>query len=74
MVKRFEPFPVEESQEAYRQYFNSLLRDNAMHQLGVGTTHTMHSVIIVSSSPVRLHVTDFYMDIVHDDVFVFCKH
>ncbi|MEM5769143.1 MAG: alpha/beta hydrolase, partial [Bacillota bacterium] len=45
MVKKFESYPILTSDEAYGQYFTSSLRDNAMHELGVGTTHNMSSVI-----------------------------
>lgn len=45
MVKRFEEFPIRESDEAYETYFTSMLRDTAMHELGVGTTRDMKSVI-----------------------------
>lgn len=31
--------------QAYRSYFNSSLRDTAMHELGVGTMHNMNSAI-----------------------------
>ena len=45
MVKRFIDTPIESSPEAYERYFSSTLRDTAMHELGVGTTHEMNSVI-----------------------------
>ena len=46
MVERFEALPIRESQEMYEQYmFSSMLRDTAMHELGVGTTRDMNSVI-----------------------------
>ena len=45
MVKRFKEFPIRESDEAYETYFTSMLRDTAMHELGIGTTRDMKSVI-----------------------------
>lgn len=45
MVKKFEECPIRESDEAYETYFTSMLRDTAMHELGVGTTRDMKSVI-----------------------------
>lgn len=44
MVSNFEKYQIS-SDEGYREYFTSSLRDNAMHDLGVGTTHNMDSVI-----------------------------
>ncbi len=45
MVRQFEEYPVHTSEEALVKYTFSDLRDNAMHDLGVGTTHAMRSVI-----------------------------
>ena len=45
MIKRFEEYPITTSEEAYFRYSMSGLRDTAMHDLGVGTTHDMRSVI-----------------------------
>ena len=45
MVKKFEECPIRESEEIYNNYFSSSLRDTAMHELGVGTTRKMKSVI-----------------------------
>ena len=45
MVDEFEKYQIVSSDSAYRAYFVSSLRDNAMHDLGVGTTHSMRSVI-----------------------------
>ncbi len=45
MVKKFEECPIRESDEMYEKYFSSSLRDTAMHELGVGTTRDMDSVI-----------------------------
>ncbi len=44
-MKQFEECPIKTSEEAYAQYFSSDLRDFAMHELGVGTTRDMDSVI-----------------------------
>ena len=45
MVEKFENCPIRESDEMYEKYFSSSLRDTAMHELGVGTTRDMDSVI-----------------------------
>lgn len=45
MVKKFVNCPIRESDKMYTKYFFSSLRDTAMHELGVGTTRDMHSVI-----------------------------
>lgn len=45
MVRDFEKYPIASSDSVYKEYCKSSLRDNAMHALGVGTTHTMDSVI-----------------------------
>jgi pimeloyl-ACP methyl ester carboxylesterase len=45
MMKKLEAYPVTESDIALQAYLKSPLRDNAMHQLGIGTMHDMHSVI-----------------------------
>ena len=45
MVKKFNNCPIRESDEMYEKYFSSSLRDTAMHELGVGTTRDMDSVI-----------------------------
>lgn len=45
MVKKFTECPIRESEEMYSKYFSSSLRDTAMHELGVGTTRDMNSVI-----------------------------
>lgn len=45
MVEKFEAFPIRESDEMFTKYFSSSLRDRAMHELGVGTTRTMDSVV-----------------------------
>ena len=45
MIKQFEKYQIASSDNAYKEYCSSPLRDNAMHDLGVGTTHLMNSVI-----------------------------
>ncbi len=44
-VKSLEQSDIKESEEVFLQYRTSLLRDNSMHELGIGTTRDMHSVI-----------------------------
>ena len=45
MVNKFDNCPIRQSDEMYDKYFSSSLRDKAMHELGVGTTRDMDSVI-----------------------------
>jgi pimeloyl-ACP methyl ester carboxylesterase len=45
MVRKLEAYPVTESDNALQAYLKSSLRDDAMHRLGIGTMHEMHSVI-----------------------------
>ncbi|MBO4508677.1 MAG: alpha/beta fold hydrolase [Spirochaetaceae bacterium] len=45
MVTKFDEYNIKESDEAYRKYVSSSLRDTAMHALGVGTTSDMDDVI-----------------------------
>ncbi len=45
MVKKLETYPVTKYVSALNAYLKSSLRDNAMHKLGIGTMHDMHSVI-----------------------------
>lgn len=45
MVAGFDEYSIKESDEDYRRYTNSGLRDKAMHALGVGTTSDMDNVI-----------------------------
>ena len=45
MVKKFEDYPIFTSDDAYERYAISSLRDAAMHDLGVGTTRDMRSVM-----------------------------
>lgn len=45
MIRKFEQYPIFESDEALIEYSTSSLRDEAMHDLGVGTMRHMNSVI-----------------------------
>jgi pimeloyl-ACP methyl ester carboxylesterase len=45
MVQKLEGYLITESDTALTSYLSSSLRDEAMHSLGVGTTHNMKSVI-----------------------------
>ena len=45
MVAKFDEYNIKESEDAYRAYTSSGLRDKAMHSLGVGTTADMDNVI-----------------------------
>lgn len=45
MVAEFKKFPILENDSLLVPYFNSVLRDKAMHELGIGTMHNMKSII-----------------------------
>jgi pimeloyl-ACP methyl ester carboxylesterase len=45
MAAKLEKYPILTDEDAYQRYFSSSLRDTAMHELGVGTTRDMRSVI-----------------------------
>ena len=45
MVAEFKKFPILDNESFLMPYFNSVLRDKAMHELGVGTMHNMRSII-----------------------------
>lgn len=45
MLRKFDEYPIRDSEKMRLEYFSSSLRDTAMHDLGVGTTHDMNSVI-----------------------------
>lgn len=45
MVNKLKKYPVLDSTSAIRSFFISLLRDQTMHALGIGTMHTMKSVV-----------------------------
>lgn len=44
-IRALQAFPVLQSDAGVRDFFFSSLRDTAMHELGLGTTHQMTSVI-----------------------------
>ena len=44
MVNKLKEYSIDTSDEELIKYYKSSLRDTAMHQLGIGTTHDMHSV------------------------------
>jgi pimeloyl-ACP methyl ester carboxylesterase len=58
MIKKFEAYTVYESDQNIKDYSGSLLRDQAMHELGVGTMHSMKSVISGIFFP-TLRCTDY---------------
>ncbi len=45
MVDEFKKFPILENDSLILPYFCSVLRDKAMHDLGIGTMHKMRSVV-----------------------------
>jgi pimeloyl-ACP methyl ester carboxylesterase len=45
MVQKLKQYPILESDDAIDDYTLSMLRDEAMHELGIGTMHNMSSVI-----------------------------
>lgn len=45
MVAEFKKYPILENDSLLVPYFNSVLRDKAMHELGIGTMHNMKSII-----------------------------
>ena len=45
LMAQFDKYKIHESEDDYRRYTNSGLRDKAMHELGVGTTSDMNNVI-----------------------------
>ena len=45
MVNKLKKYPVLDNDLAVRSFFESPLRDEAMHELGIGTMHNMKSVI-----------------------------
>lgn len=44
-VKTFEKCNIKESEKTYERYCTSMLRDQSMHGLGIGTTRDMKSII-----------------------------
>jgi pimeloyl-ACP methyl ester carboxylesterase len=45
MVAELKKFPILENDSLLLPYFNSVLRDKAQHDLGIGTMHNMRSII-----------------------------
>ena len=45
MVAEFKKYPVMENDSLILPFFNSVLRDKAQHDLGIGTMHNMRSII-----------------------------
>jgi len=45
MVKAFRKYPVPENDSFLLPFFNSVLRDKSMHELGIGTMRNMKSII-----------------------------
>jgi pimeloyl-ACP methyl ester carboxylesterase len=45
MVAEFKKYPILENDSFLLPYFNSVLRDKAQHDLGIGTMHNMRSII-----------------------------
>jgi len=52
MVKKLKDYAVLESDDAIRSFFNSALRDKAMHELGIGTMRDMKSVVTGAFLPI----------------------
>ena len=44
-LRQLAEYPVQQSDEVVKSFFRSMLRDQTMHALGVGTTRTMRSVM-----------------------------
>lgn len=45
MVAELQKYPILENDSLLLPYFNSVLRDETMHDLGIGTMHNMRSII-----------------------------
>ena len=45
MVAEFKKYPILENDSLILPFFSSVLRDKAMHDLGIGTMHNMRSII-----------------------------
>ncbi len=45
MVAEFKKYPILENDSLILPFFNSVLRDKAQHELGIGTMHNMRSII-----------------------------
>ncbi|MDD2287018.1 MAG: alpha/beta hydrolase [Paludibacter sp.] len=45
LIAQFKKYPIIENDSLILPFFNSVLRDKSMHELGIGTMHNMKSVI-----------------------------
>ncbi len=54
LVKQFGKYPVAEDDSAILPFFNSVLRDKSMHELGIGTMRSMTSIMTGVFYPVWL--------------------
>ncbi len=54
MVTRFAKYPVTEDDSSLLPFFNSVLRDKSMHELGIGTMRNMKSIMTGVFYPVWL--------------------
>lgn len=45
MVSEFRKYPIADNDSLILPFFNSVLRDKSMHELGIGTMHGMRSII-----------------------------
>jgi pimeloyl-ACP methyl ester carboxylesterase len=45
MVAEFKKYPILENDSLILPFFNSILRDKSMHELGIGTMHNMRSIL-----------------------------
>ena len=45
MVAEFKKYPILENDSLILPFLNSVLRDKAQHDLGIGTMHNMRSII-----------------------------
>jgi pimeloyl-ACP methyl ester carboxylesterase len=45
MIAQFKKYPILENDSFILPFFNSVLRDKSMHELGIGTMHNMKSII-----------------------------
>lgn len=71
-IKALEQSDIKESEEAFLQYRTSLLRDNSMHELGIGTTRDMHSVfqnILIPSLKCKAYTPMERLDIYRGKIF-----
>jgi len=54
LVKQFGKYPITEDDSALLPFFNSVLRDKSMHELGIGTMRNMTSIMTGVFYPVWL--------------------